>query len=187
MPVEVSVLFAVYAIGAVIGLPTLGWLSDQIGRRPVLGTALLLAAAAANLFLVSNDLGMTLAARVPSGLAAALATGAGNVGTGEQLPTDRRCADRVEDPIYPDVGVLRAGHDRRHEGPSSGTGRASPSRSRAITSLVQVPIGDQRGADLGASVEDDLVKCVMAHPEPRHQRVQRYAVDHDRDEHPPLV
>ena len=36
-------------------------------------------------------------------------------------------------------------------------------------------------------VEDDLVERVTAHAEPGHQRLQLYAVDHDRDEHPPLV
>ncbi|HEV7709543.1 MAG TPA: MFS transporter, partial [Asanoa sp.] len=44
VPVEVTVLFAVYAVGVVVGLLTLGRLSDQIGRKPVLGIALLLSA-----------------------------------------------------------------------------------------------------------------------------------------------
>ena len=39
VPVEVTVLFVMYAIGAVIALLTLGWLSDHIGRRLVLGIA----------------------------------------------------------------------------------------------------------------------------------------------------
>ncbi|MGW5366157.1 MFS transporter [Actinopolymorpha pittospori] len=108
MPVEVTVLFARYAIGAVIGLLTLGWLSDQIGRRPVLGIALVLAAAAASLFLVSTDLGMMLVARVLSGLAAALATGAGNAGTGEHLPEDRRWLGPVM-ALLANFGGLAAG------------------------------------------------------------------------------
>ncbi|MDG4820298.1 MFS transporter [Asanoa sp. WMMD1127] len=90
VPVEVTVLFAVYAIGVVVGLLTLGRLSDQIGRKPVLAIALLLAAAAASLFLVSDSLGMLLAARVLSGFSAALATGAGTAAIGEQLPADRK-------------------------------------------------------------------------------------------------
>ncbi|MEV0718761.1 MFS transporter [Asanoa sp. NPDC050611] len=90
VPVEVTVLFAVYALGVVIGLLTLGRLSDQIGRKPVLAIALLLAAAAASLFLVSDNLGMLLAARVISGFSAALATGAGTAAIGEQLPADRK-------------------------------------------------------------------------------------------------
>ena len=90
VPVEVTVLFAVYAIGVVIGLLTLGRLSDQIGRKPVLGIALLLSAAAASLFLVSDNLTMLLVARVISGFSAALATGAGTAAIGEQLPASRK-------------------------------------------------------------------------------------------------
>jgi MFS family permease len=90
VPVEVTVLFAVYAVGVVVGLLTLGRLSDQIGRKPVLGIALLLSAAAAGLFLVSDNLTMLLVARVISGFSAALATGAGTAAIGEQLPASRK-------------------------------------------------------------------------------------------------
>ncbi|HEV7707879.1 MAG TPA: MFS transporter, partial [Asanoa sp.] len=90
VPVEVTVLFAVYAVGVVVGLLTLGRLSDQIGRKPVLGIALLLSAAAASLFLVSDNLTMLLVARVISGFSAALATGAGTAAIGEQLPASRK-------------------------------------------------------------------------------------------------
>jgi len=90
VPVEVTVLFAVYAVGVVVGLLTLGRLSDQIGRKPVLAIALLLSAAAASLFLVSDNLTMLLVARVISGFSAALATGAGTAAIGEQLPASRK-------------------------------------------------------------------------------------------------
>ncbi|GIF70948.1 MFS transporter [Asanoa siamensis] len=90
VPVEVTILFAVYALGVVAGLLTLGRLSDQIGRKPVLALALLLAAASAVLFLVSDTLALLLVARVISGFSAALATGAGTAAIGEQLPADRK-------------------------------------------------------------------------------------------------
>ncbi|GIF68802.1 MFS transporter [Asanoa ishikariensis] len=90
VPVEITVLFGVYALGVVVGLLTLGRLSDQIGRKPVLAIALLLSAAAAALFLVSDSLGMLLAARVISGFSAALATGAGTAAIAEQLPERRK-------------------------------------------------------------------------------------------------
>ncbi|MEV4619674.1 MFS transporter [Asanoa sp. NPDC049573] len=90
VPVEVTVLFAVYAIGVVVGLLTLGRLSDQIGRKPVLAIALLLSAVAASLFLVSDSLTLLLVARVISGFSAALATGAGTAAIGEQLPASRK-------------------------------------------------------------------------------------------------
>ncbi|MER6361920.1 MFS transporter [Kitasatospora sp. NPDC001527] len=72
----VTVIFAVYALGVVAGLLALGRLSDQVGRRPVLLTALLLAAAAAGLFEAADSLPWLLAARVLSGFGAALVTGA---------------------------------------------------------------------------------------------------------------
>jgi len=90
VPVEVTVLFAVYAIGVVIGLLVLGRLSDQIGRRPVMAAALLLAGAAGALFVVASGLGTLLGARVLSGFSAALVTGAATAALSEQLPERRR-------------------------------------------------------------------------------------------------
>jgi len=73
----VTVVFAVYALGVVAGLLVFGRLSDEIGRRPVILLALLLAAAAAGLFIAADGLPWLLVARVLSGLAAALITGSG--------------------------------------------------------------------------------------------------------------
>ncbi|MFC8449890.1 MFS transporter [Kitasatospora sp. NPDC057223] len=71
----VTVVFAVYALGVVAGLLVLGRLSDEIGRRPVIALALLLAAGGAGLFLAADGLAWMLTARVLSGLSAALITG----------------------------------------------------------------------------------------------------------------
>ena len=71
----VTVIFAVYALGVVAALLVLGRLSDEIGRRPVIALALLLAAGAAGLFLAADGLVWMLTARVLSGLSAALITG----------------------------------------------------------------------------------------------------------------
>ncbi|MFC9324520.1 MFS transporter [Kitasatospora sp. NPDC057015] len=74
-PLMVTVIFAVYALGVVAGLLALGRLSDEIGRRPVIAVALLLAAGAAALFLAADGLPWILTARVLSGFSAALVTG----------------------------------------------------------------------------------------------------------------
>ncbi|MEV0532552.1 MFS transporter [Kitasatospora sp. NPDC050463] len=89
-PLTVTVTFAVYAVGVVAGLLTLGRLSDRIGRRPVMAAALLLAAAAAGLFEAASTLPWLLVARVVSGLAAALITGAATAALLDLAPPERR-------------------------------------------------------------------------------------------------
>jgi MFS family permease len=71
-----TVIFAVYAIGLIGSLLTVGALSDHIGRRPVLAAAIALEAAAFVLFLVAGDVTGLLAARIAQGIAtgAAFAT-----------------------------------------------------------------------------------------------------------------
>ncbi|SDT38286.1 Predicted arabinose efflux permease, MFS family [Streptomyces sp. TLI_053] len=86
----VTVIFAVYALGVVAGLLTLGRLSDRIGRRPVVLAALLLAAAAATLFELADSLPWLLVARVLSGFGAALVTGAATAALLDLAPPERR-------------------------------------------------------------------------------------------------
>ncbi|MDQ1726734.1 MAG: hypothetical protein QOK14_779, partial [Frankiaceae bacterium] len=76
-PVTVTVIFAVYAVGVFAGLVAFGRLSDQVGRRPVLLAALLLAAASAIVFLLAHGLPALLVGRLLSGFSAALMTGTG--------------------------------------------------------------------------------------------------------------
>jgi MFS family permease len=89
-PLGVTVIFGIYAIGVVACLLTFGHLSDQIGRRPVMATALVLSGLAAIAFLVAEHPAVLLGARVISGLAAALVTGAANAALSEQLPPPRQ-------------------------------------------------------------------------------------------------
>jgi MFS family permease len=89
-PLGVTIIFGIYAIGVVACLLTFGHLSDEIGRRPVMATALVLSGLAAIAFLIAEDAAVLLCARVVSGLAAALVTGAANAALGEQLPPPRR-------------------------------------------------------------------------------------------------
>ncbi|WP_244181635.1 MFS transporter [Streptomyces curacoi] len=84
-PFTVTVVFAVYALGVVLGLLLFGRLSDQVGRRPVLSAAMLLSLCAAAVFLFAQNLGALLVARVVSGLSAALVTGAATASLAERL------------------------------------------------------------------------------------------------------
>jgi MFS family permease len=71
-----TVIFAVYVAGLIAALLVLGALSDHVGRRPVLGAAVLLEAVALVLFLAAGDVSVLLAARLVQGIAtgAALTT-----------------------------------------------------------------------------------------------------------------
>ncbi|MFB6842703.1 MFS transporter [Streptomyces sp. NPDC056361] len=91
-PMTVTVIFAVYAMGVVAGLLVFGRLSDQVGRRPVLVVATLLAAGAAGVFLGAEQVGVLLVARVVSGFSAALVTGAGTAALTELMPSGGRVA-----------------------------------------------------------------------------------------------
>ncbi|KXO97845.1 MFS transporter [Tsukamurella pseudospumae] len=73
----VTVLFAVYALGVVAALTVFGRLSDDVGRRPVLLLAVLLAIVSALLFLLPPSLPLLIVARVVSGLGAGLMSGTG--------------------------------------------------------------------------------------------------------------
>lgn len=91
-PLTVTVLFAVYALGVVTALSALGRLSDDVGRRPVLLLATLLAAVSAALFLLPRTLTSLIAARVVSGLAAGLMSGTGTAAVIDLFPPERRAA-----------------------------------------------------------------------------------------------
>jgi len=107
-PLGVTVIFGIYAIGVVACLLTFGHLSDEIGRRPVLAAALILSGLAAIGFLVADSTAVLLGARVVSGLAAALVTGAANAALGEQLPPRRRGLAPVMS-VIATMGGLAAG------------------------------------------------------------------------------
>lgn len=86
----VTALFAVYAIGVVATLILFGRLSDQIGPKPVLLTAVSLAALSALLFLLPPTLPLLVVARVISGMAAGLMSGAGTASVIDLYGAQRR-------------------------------------------------------------------------------------------------
>jgi MFS family permease len=68
-----TVIFAVYVVGLIGSLLVLGGLSDHVGRRPVLATAIGLEALAFVLFIVAGQVTVLLAARVAQGIATGIA------------------------------------------------------------------------------------------------------------------
>jgi MFS family permease len=64
-----TVIFAVYVLGLIGSLLTVGALSDHVGRRPVLAAAIALEAVAFVLFLLAGDVTVLLAARFAQGIA----------------------------------------------------------------------------------------------------------------------
>src|SRR5437868_5997460 len=83
-------LYAVYVVGNLLALLLFGWLSDEIGRKPVIFSALALAFASAAMFFVASGVGLLFVARAISGLAVGLASGAATAWITEFTPRDRR-------------------------------------------------------------------------------------------------
>jgi len=75
-PITTTVVFGVYAIAVLAALLTLGKLSDHVGRRPVLLTALAVHAGALVIFATATGVPELLAARVVQGLSTGAALGA---------------------------------------------------------------------------------------------------------------
>jgi hypothetical protein len=73
-PFVVTIVFAVYVASLLAALLTVGGLSDYVGRRPVILTALLLNAAAMILFAEARDVGQLILARAVQGLCVGVGT-----------------------------------------------------------------------------------------------------------------
>ncbi|MDT9687098.1 MFS transporter [Streptomyces sp. P9(2023)] len=86
----VTVIFASYAIGVIATLLLVGNHSDVVGRRPVLWTALGMAAASALCFLFEGGLPLLFAGRLFSGFSAGLLSGAATVTVLELAPPERK-------------------------------------------------------------------------------------------------
>ena len=84
-----TLAFAVYAIGFLATVLTLGSLSDHVGRRPVLIGALIVQLASNAVLLVAPDIGWVIAGRVLQGGAAGAATTAFTAALVELAPANR--------------------------------------------------------------------------------------------------
>jgi MFS family permease len=75
-PITTTVVFGVYAIAVLAALLTLGRLSDHVGRRPVLLTAIAVHAGSLVIFATATGVPALLSARVVQGLSTGAALGA---------------------------------------------------------------------------------------------------------------
>jgi MFS family permease len=82
----VTVTFAVYAAAVLATLLLAGRSSDEAGRRPVMAVALAASALSTVMFIVASDAGALIAARIVSGLSAALMTGTATATLTELIP-----------------------------------------------------------------------------------------------------
>ncbi|MET7751088.1 MFS transporter [Micromonospora sp. NPDC005367] len=89
-PSLLTLAFAVYAIGFLAAVLTLGSLSDHVGRRPVLIGALVIQLASNVLFLVAPDVGWVIVGRIVQGVASGAATAAFTAALVELAPSNRK-------------------------------------------------------------------------------------------------
>ncbi|WP_438302500.1 MFS transporter [Streptomyces sp. HUAS TT11] len=75
-PITVTIVFGVYAVAVLVSLLAFGKISDHVGRRPVLLTALLGQALAMVAFITADGVNALMAARVIQGLSTGAAVGA---------------------------------------------------------------------------------------------------------------
>lgn len=73
-PFWITIVFATYVASLLVGLLTVGGMSDYVGRRPVILAALLLNAAAMLLFAEARDVGQLILARAVQGLSVGTGT-----------------------------------------------------------------------------------------------------------------
>src|SRR6202167_3833106 len=71
-----TAVFAIYALVLLLTLLVFGSVSDYLGRRPVVLTALVVTAGAYAVFLTANSVGLLFAARALQGVGVGIATGA---------------------------------------------------------------------------------------------------------------
>ncbi|MEV6417753.1 MFS transporter [Kribbella sp. NPDC051718] len=89
-PSMLTLAFAVYAIGFLAAVLTVGSLSDYVGRRPVLIGALVVQIASNLLFLFAADVGWVIGGRIVQGVASGAATSAFTAMLVEVAPANRK-------------------------------------------------------------------------------------------------
>ncbi|GAA4587933.1 MFS transporter [Planotetraspora phitsanulokensis] len=89
-PSLLTLAFAVYAIGFLAAVLSMGSLSDHVGRRPVLIGALVIQLASNVLFLVATDIGWVIAGRIVQGVASGAGTAAFTAALVELAPQNKK-------------------------------------------------------------------------------------------------
>lgn len=85
-----TLAFAVYAVGFLVAVLTVGSLSDHVGRRPVLLGVLVIQLTSNVMFFVADDIQWVIAARVVQGFATGAATTAFTASLVELAPATRK-------------------------------------------------------------------------------------------------
>jgi MFS family permease len=98
-------VFAVYALALLLTLLTVGGLSDQVGRRPVLAAGLLVEGASMVTFLTAHGVGQLLLARILQGIATGAATGAISAGLVDLQPAHRPRLSALVNSLAPTAGL----------------------------------------------------------------------------------
>src|SRR6202012_5352543 len=100
-PITTTVVFGVYALAVLASLLTLGKLSDHVGRRPVLLTALAVHAGSLVIFATATGVPALLGARVVQGLS----TGAGLGAIGAAMLDMDRELGTFANAVAPGIGT----------------------------------------------------------------------------------
>ncbi|PYC01835.1 MFS transporter [Pseudomonas koreensis] len=100
-----TLIFAVYAFSLLAALLTVGSLSDHLGRKPVIFTAMLLNALAMLLFIYADSVAWLIGARVLQGFATGMATA---VLSATLLDTDRQQGPLINS-VAPLLGMALGG------------------------------------------------------------------------------
>lgn len=93
--ITLTLVYAAYVVGSLGTMLFLGHLSDQIGRRPVVLASMAAATASAAAFLLARGTAWLFVARIASGVAIALASGAATAWIVELREGDEAAATRL--------------------------------------------------------------------------------------------
>jgi len=104
-PATLTLVFAVYAIALLGTLLVAGSVSDAVGRRPVILTALALQALSMVAFVLADGLGWLFAARVGQGVATGLVTAAVAAALIDHQPANRPGLGPLLNAVTPMVGL----------------------------------------------------------------------------------
>jgi len=108
-PVTVTAVFAIYAIALLGTLLVSGTLSDALGRRPVILSALGLQSLAMILFLLATGVTWLYLARIAQGIATGLVTAAVSAALLDLQPADRPGRGPLMNAVMPTAGLAVGG------------------------------------------------------------------------------
>ena len=89
-PGMLTVAFSIYSLVLLVTLLVAGSLSDHLGRKPVIVSALIIQVASMTLFLTADGIGGLLAARIVQGLSMGVVNGALSAAVIEAAPRPER-------------------------------------------------------------------------------------------------